>query len=225
MRVCGCHQVFWGLIAGKSYAFCTHPLLCYFKILLKSHWTEICPTLWTIARQTPLSVGFFRQECWSRLPFPPPGDLLDPGIEFESSVSPALQADSLPAESSGKPSMLKCRYNLKSFSFKSGGTNIATYRPSPKTSFIWLINLLKKGISGQYGKTRGFFIKIHLQVFFRNLKIQPAWGHAPLATVCWPWVSPAPPPTSAELGYSPVNPRPPATLSPAFVIMLLLMFF
>ena len=37
-------------------------------------------------------MGFFRQECWSRLPFPSPGDLPDPGIE---PVSPALQADSL----------------------------------------------------------------------------------------------------------------------------------
>ena len=204
-------------------------VLIPFSVISKFSWKAIekklCPTLWTVARQAPLSVGFFRQECWSRLPFPPPGDLPDPGIELESSVSPALQADSLPAESSGKPNMLKCRYNLKSFSFKPGGTNIATYWPSPKTSFIWLINLLKKGISGRYGKTRGFFIKIHFQVFFRNLKIQPAWGHAPLAIVHWPWVSPAPPPTSAELGYSPVNPRPPATLSPAFVIMLLLMFF
>ena len=50
-----------------------------------------------IARHAPLFMGFFKQECWSGLPFPPPGDLLDPGIESESSVSPALQADSLPA--------------------------------------------------------------------------------------------------------------------------------
>ena len=41
---------------------------------------------------------FSRQEYWSGLPFPPPGDLPDPGIETASSVSPALQADSLPGE-------------------------------------------------------------------------------------------------------------------------------
>ena len=46
---------------------------------------------------------FSRQEYWSRLPFPPPGDLPDPGIKPASPVSPALQADSLPAEPSGKP--------------------------------------------------------------------------------------------------------------------------
>ena len=55
-----------------------------------------CPTLatpWTEARQVPLSMRFSRQEFGSRLPFPSPGDLPDPGIE---PMSPALQADSLP---------------------------------------------------------------------------------------------------------------------------------
>ena len=46
-----------------------------------------------------------RQEYWSGLPFPPPGDLPDSGIE-SSPVSPALQADSLPAEPLGKPIIL-----------------------------------------------------------------------------------------------------------------------
>ena len=47
-------------------------------------------------RQTPLSMEFSRQEYWSGLPFPSPGDLPDPGIEPMSLVPPALQADSLP---------------------------------------------------------------------------------------------------------------------------------
>ena len=57
-----------------------------------------CPTLaipWTAACQAPLSMGFSRQEYWSGLPFPSPGDLSDPEIE---PGSPALQADSLPTE-------------------------------------------------------------------------------------------------------------------------------
>ena len=57
-----------------------------------------CPTLatpWTVARQAPLSMGFSKQEYWSGLPFPSPGDLPNPGIEPRS---PALQADSLPTE-------------------------------------------------------------------------------------------------------------------------------
>ena len=54
---------------------------------------QSCPTLWTpwiVAHQAPLSMGFSRQECWSRLPCPPPGDLPEPGIEPASLKSPAL---------------------------------------------------------------------------------------------------------------------------------------
>ena len=47
-------------------------------------------TPWTVARQAPLSMGFSRQEYWSGLPFPPPGDLPDPGIKPRSLMSPAL---------------------------------------------------------------------------------------------------------------------------------------
>ena len=52
--------------------------------------------LWIVALQAPLSMGFSRQEYWSGLPFPSPGDLPNPGTEPASLVSPALQADSLP---------------------------------------------------------------------------------------------------------------------------------
>ena len=48
-------------------------------------------------------MGFSRQEYWSGLPFPLPGDPADPGIETKSPVSPVLQADSLPLEPLGKP--------------------------------------------------------------------------------------------------------------------------
>ena len=57
-------------------------------------------TQWTAAHQVPLSMGFSRQEYWSGLPFPSPGDLPDPEIKFKS---PILQADSLPSETPGKP--------------------------------------------------------------------------------------------------------------------------
>ena len=57
-------------------------------------------TLWTVACQGSLSMEFSRQEYWSGLPFPSPGDLSDSGIK---PVSPALQADSLPSEPLGKP--------------------------------------------------------------------------------------------------------------------------
>ena len=55
-----------------------------------------CAILWTVASQAPLSKGFSRQQYWSGLPYSPPGDLPDPGIEPMSPASSALQADSLP---------------------------------------------------------------------------------------------------------------------------------
>ena len=55
-------------------------------------------SLWTVAHQPSLFMGFFRQEYWSVLPFPSPGDLPDSEIKSASPVSPALQVDSLPAE-------------------------------------------------------------------------------------------------------------------------------
>ena len=67
--------------------------------------TQSYPTLatpWTVARQAPLSMGFFRQEYWGGLPFPTPGDLSDPGIEPRS---PALQAGSLLSEPPGNLSL------------------------------------------------------------------------------------------------------------------------
>ena len=57
-------------------------------------------TLWTVAYQALLSMGFSRQEYWSALPFPSPGDFPDPGIK---PGSPTLQADALTSEPPGKP--------------------------------------------------------------------------------------------------------------------------
>ena len=69
-----------------------------------SHFSRVrlFETLWTVAHQAPLSMGFSRQEYLSGLPCPPPGDLPDPGIE---PMSPALQVDSLPTEPPGKPTV------------------------------------------------------------------------------------------------------------------------
>ena len=59
-------------------------------------------TLWTVAYQASLSMGFSRQEYWSGLPFPSPGDLPDPGIE---PGSPALEADALTMSSANSESL------------------------------------------------------------------------------------------------------------------------
>ena len=61
---------------------------------------QLFATLWTVAHQAPLSMGFSWQEYWSGLPFHPPGDVPSPGIQPKSST---LQADSLPSEPPGKP--------------------------------------------------------------------------------------------------------------------------
>ena len=61
-------------------------------------------TPWTATRQAPLSMGFFRQEYWSGLPFPSPGDHPDPGIKPETPVSPALVTGGFSTtEPPGKP--------------------------------------------------------------------------------------------------------------------------
>ena len=64
-----------------------------------------CPSLvtpWTVACQAPLSMGFFRQEYWSGVPFSLSGDLPDPGVKPMSLASPALAGRVFTSESSGK---------------------------------------------------------------------------------------------------------------------------
>ena len=68
--------------------------------------TKSCSTLvtpWILGLQAPLSMGFPRQEYWSGLPFPSPGDFLHPGIKPGSLISPALQVASLPLNQQGSP--------------------------------------------------------------------------------------------------------------------------
>ena len=89
----------------KGY-FCRKLCLPWKKVKsLGCVWLFVTP--WDVACQTPLSVGFSRQEYWSGLPFPSPGDLPDPKIE---PGSPALQADSSPSEPPGKPCYHKPEY-------------------------------------------------------------------------------------------------------------------
>ena len=72
-----------------------------YKVKVKSFSrVRLFATPWTVAHQAPPSMGFSRQEYWSRLPFPSPGDLPNPGIK---PGSPALQADALTSEPPGKP--------------------------------------------------------------------------------------------------------------------------
>ena len=71
---------------------------CLFDVM-----SDCVATPRTVAYQSPLSMGFARQEYWSGLPFPPPGGLRAPAIE---PASPALQADSLLLSHQGSPTQL-----------------------------------------------------------------------------------------------------------------------
>ena len=62
----------------------THTPDCMYAFLVTALVSDFFVTLWTVAHQAPLSVGFSRQEYWRELPCPPPGDLPDPGIEPRS---------------------------------------------------------------------------------------------------------------------------------------------
>ena len=66
------------------------PMCCAVLHLFSQVW--LFSTLWTVARQAPLSMGFSRQEYWSGLPGPYPGDFTNPGIEPMCPAFPALQA-------------------------------------------------------------------------------------------------------------------------------------
>ena len=75
-------------------------LIVKYSIVKSLSCVRLFVTLWAVAYLASLSMGFSRQEYWSRLPFPSPGELPDPGIEPRS---PSLEADALTSEPPGKP--------------------------------------------------------------------------------------------------------------------------
>ena len=102
-------QVTMGLLGCNStlrpYSNVTIHLCLTFPVfnVLSLSRVQLLVTLWTVAYKAPLSMGFSRQEYWSGLPFPSPGDLPNPGIKPRS---PALQADALPSKPPGKQKVL-----------------------------------------------------------------------------------------------------------------------
>ena len=103
-----------------------------------TQWVWLFATLWTVAYQAPLSMEFSRQEYWSGLPFPSPGDLPDPGIE---PWSPALQADALPSEPPGNPEFI-----------------YTTQENRPRSSFHVFSSVWEGGaktVKKEYGEDRG----------------------------------------------------------------------
>ena len=84
---------------------CVYVCVCVCCAMLSC--VRLFGTTWTIACQAPLSMEFSRQEQWIGLPFPPPGDLPDPGIEPMSLSSPALAGRSLPLHHLCQQTILK----------------------------------------------------------------------------------------------------------------------
>ena len=98
--------------------------------LSESEVAQSCPTLcnpWTVAHQALPSMGFSRQEYWSGLPFPSPGDLPNPGIEPRS---PTLQADMLTSAPPGKP------LNTRIQSLRKPPIETQNFRPKSKISKV-----------------------------------------------------------------------------------------
>ena len=88
---------------------------CIVHVCMLSHvWLFATP--WAIAHQAPLSLEFSRQEYWSGLPFPPPGDLPNPGIELTSLTSPALAGRFFITGAPGKP-VVCINHKLQSYPF------------------------------------------------------------------------------------------------------------
>ena len=110
---------------------------------------------WTVAHKGPLSMGFSWQEYWSGLPFSPPGDLPDPGIEPLSPVAPASQADSSLLSHRGSPlfpignARLECCLGV----WKRSQSLISLSIGSDDYSFRHTVNLRK-------GAFWGFLVKV-----------------------------------------------------------------
>ena len=94
-------------------------------------YARLCATLWAVACQAPLSMGFCRQEYWSRLSCPPPRDLPDPGFEPTPLCILHWQAGSLPLAPAGKPTGLyrvqRDSIFISSPGCRGAGVNAALY--------------------------------------------------------------------------------------------------
>ena len=124
---------------------------------------QLCTTLWTKAHQTPLSMGFSRQEYWSGLPCPPPGDLPNPGTELTSLMSPALAGVFSNTSATGKTYV---GYTYWYFTILESSTG--------KILSYWLIHLkiitpLHVCISNIFTKSNHDLKKLAWDVYFYNL--------------------------------------------------------
>ena len=105
-------------------------------LVAELHLTLVTP--WTVACQAPLSMGFSRQEYWSGLPFPSPGDLPDPGVK---PGSPALQADSLLTKLWGKQSYDKPKQHIRKQWHHFADKDLYSQSYGFSRSYVWIREL------------------------------------------------------------------------------------
>ena len=117
----------------------TQPVLCHFSHHSQTAWVLTCSshgwlsaTPWTVACKAPPSIGLSRQEYWSGLPCPPPGDAPDPGIDPSSPASPAFQSDYLSSDPPGKVLFSDC--------FKA---NSSPWHTLPVNNVVWLSKYIR----------------------------------------------------------------------------------
>ena len=136
-------------------------------------YVQFFATPWTVAHQPPLSMGFPWQEYWSGLPYPPPGDLLEPGIK-----SLALQADSLPLIHRGEAHCsLYLSIKLLEFAFYRSvlvrmqnvqKAKVSEERQSPSSVFGYWIQKLTPSPYSLWERGLCFPAKIWTKGFFPN---------------------------------------------------------
>ena len=110
------------LVTGRLYL-----LTMYVCVLSCFSHVQLFVILWTVVCQAPLSMGFSRQEHWSGLPCPPPGDLPDPGIKPASLAAPALPVNSLLLSHQGSPTFWPSHPFPPTFSSVSGSHQCLLY--------------------------------------------------------------------------------------------------
>ena len=125
------------------------------KLKLLSY-VQLFATPWTVAHQAPPSMGFSRQEYWSGLPFPSPGDLSNPGIKPRS---PTLQADILTSEPPGKPRRREVKSKGEKERYKHLNAEFQRIARRDKKAFL-SDQCKETEENNRMGKTRDLFKKI-----------------------------------------------------------------
>ena len=138
---------------------------------------QLFESLWTVAHQAPLSIGFSKQKEWSGLPFPLPEDLPNPGIEPVSLGCPALAGRFFTKEPPGKPYVCVCKNSLEWFSphasksvLSKCGIQLQTHqKPSsdfPIASESELSGLINsRGLYGSFQESENESCSVHVQLF------------------------------------------------------------